>query len=372
MNCMSRRSATPSGRVRRRKPLLLRMLFENLVAQRVEWIRKCAPLASSAGSITTAVQTSPKMKWQSRSRHSRWPEQISGLTTMARRAQPLLYLDGNRRIGPLVVRGGADDQVDLRPLAPRLRQCLATGIKRHFRHDPRLVITALTQKRMHHLRIKHATLVHHMPPLDPRCVVNELRRGQALGLHLTRRDGIGMGHVEPLGIGVESLDQFLVGDHLCGREHTRSRYRGLTHVALLKVPARSPQGTPKVKRNVAQNRATRVSSWQKYPKIQGLRLSSQGLAGFLRRKTRAGSPPPSVPWPRARPARRCPDAAATSRSPWLLARPAPPARARRHRARRPRCARLSTPQSAPPHPPHQIGRASPDAPSASLPPAPRH
>ena len=64
------------------------MLFENFVAQRVEFMRKCAPLASSAGSITTAVHTSPKMKWQSRSRHSRCPEQISGLTTSARRALP--------------------------------------------------------------------------------------------------------------------------------------------------------------------------------------------------------------------------------------------------------------------------------------------
>jgi hypothetical protein len=36
-----------------------------------------------------AVQTSPKMKWQSRSRHSRCAEVISGLTTSTQRALPL-------------------------------------------------------------------------------------------------------------------------------------------------------------------------------------------------------------------------------------------------------------------------------------------
>ena len=35
-----------------------------------------------------AVATSPKMKWLSRSRKFRWPEQISGLTTSTERAAP--------------------------------------------------------------------------------------------------------------------------------------------------------------------------------------------------------------------------------------------------------------------------------------------
>ena len=37
----------------------------------------------------TAVQTSPKMKWQSRSRHSRCAEVISGLTISTHFALPV-------------------------------------------------------------------------------------------------------------------------------------------------------------------------------------------------------------------------------------------------------------------------------------------
>ncbi len=44
--------------------------------------------ALSAASSTMAVQTSPKMKWQSRSRHSRCAEVISGLTINTQRAVP--------------------------------------------------------------------------------------------------------------------------------------------------------------------------------------------------------------------------------------------------------------------------------------------
>ncbi len=47
-----------------------------------------ADVASSARSSTIAVQTSPKMKWQSRSFHSRWAEVISGLTISTQRAVP--------------------------------------------------------------------------------------------------------------------------------------------------------------------------------------------------------------------------------------------------------------------------------------------
>ncbi len=37
----------------------------------------------------TAVATSPKMKWLSRSRKFKWPEQISGLTISTALAEPL-------------------------------------------------------------------------------------------------------------------------------------------------------------------------------------------------------------------------------------------------------------------------------------------
>ena len=46
-------------------------------------------VAVSAASTTTAVHTSPKMKWQSRSRHSRCAEVISGFTTSTQLALPL-------------------------------------------------------------------------------------------------------------------------------------------------------------------------------------------------------------------------------------------------------------------------------------------
>ena len=46
------------------------------------------PEASDASSTLTAVATSPKMKWLSRSRKFRWPEQISGLTISTALAEP--------------------------------------------------------------------------------------------------------------------------------------------------------------------------------------------------------------------------------------------------------------------------------------------
>ena len=46
-------------------------------------------MAQSARSTITAVQTSPKMKWQSRSFQAWWPEVISGLTTSTHLALPV-------------------------------------------------------------------------------------------------------------------------------------------------------------------------------------------------------------------------------------------------------------------------------------------
>ena len=141
MNCMSRRSQNPSGRGRRRKPLLLPILLENVVAQRVERISKWGPVAASIRSINVAVATSPKMKWQSRSPHSRWPEQISGFTTSADRTrahhirrpdaersrrtgdthvkskaiypQRVLDFDGDGGIGALHIRRRKDHQIHI-------------------------------------------------------------------------------------------------------------------------------------------------------------------------------------------------------------------------------------------------------------------
>ncbi len=63
------------------------MLFENWVFSRVPRISQ-PPEAWSASSRITAVATSPKMKWLSRSLKFRWPEQISGLTISTALAEP--------------------------------------------------------------------------------------------------------------------------------------------------------------------------------------------------------------------------------------------------------------------------------------------
>ena len=77
----------PSGAARFRKPKLLRILLENWVFSRVPRMSQPST-ASSARSTMAAVATSPKMKWLSRSRKFRWPEQISGLTISTARAEP--------------------------------------------------------------------------------------------------------------------------------------------------------------------------------------------------------------------------------------------------------------------------------------------
>ena len=51
-------------------------------------ISQCCGGAIPASSTSTAVATSPKMKWLSRSRQLRWPEVISGLTTSTLFALP--------------------------------------------------------------------------------------------------------------------------------------------------------------------------------------------------------------------------------------------------------------------------------------------
>ena len=67
------------------------MLLENWVFSRVPRMSQPPPAGViSARSTITAVATSPKMKWLSRSRKFRWPEQISGLTIRTARAEPLV------------------------------------------------------------------------------------------------------------------------------------------------------------------------------------------------------------------------------------------------------------------------------------------
>ncbi|MNQ88120.1 hypothetical protein D3C85_1033740 [compost metagenome] len=68
---------------------MLRILLENSVASlQSTTSKRCAAVASSARSSSTAVQASPKMKWLSRSRKFRCAEQISGFTISTARAWP--------------------------------------------------------------------------------------------------------------------------------------------------------------------------------------------------------------------------------------------------------------------------------------------
>ena len=71
-----------------RKPKLLRILLENTVFSRVPRMSQWLAGAMLASSTSTAVATSPKMKWLSRSRQFRCPLVISGLTTSTLFALP--------------------------------------------------------------------------------------------------------------------------------------------------------------------------------------------------------------------------------------------------------------------------------------------
>jgi hypothetical protein len=118
---MSRRSSIWS-RERRRKPSLFLMLLEKRVAARVERTRHPAPSAST----TTAVATSPKMKWQSRSRHSRCPEVISGETISARRTLPARIMS-DTAASAKVAEEQATFMSKAKPPAPR-RSWISTAI----------------------------------------------------------------------------------------------------------------------------------------------------------------------------------------------------------------------------------------------------
>ena len=106
----------------------------------------------------------------------------------------------------------------------------ASGIDRHLGHDPRLVIGTLTQRRMHDVRIKDADLVHHVTPLDPRRLHDEVDVGLGDRLAFASGNGVRVLCVFFVGEGVEGLHQFRVSDHLRRGEHPRTADDNLTHV----------------------------------------------------------------------------------------------------------------------------------------------
>ena len=63
---------------------MLRIALENFDSIRVDRISQPPCFARSTGSITSATDASPKMKWLSRSRQFMCPVVISGTTTSAR------------------------------------------------------------------------------------------------------------------------------------------------------------------------------------------------------------------------------------------------------------------------------------------------
>ncbi len=133
-----------SSPARSRKPKSVRMLLENCVQPRVSTIssrpgRSCGPTAYDDERGRRVAEDEMRL----RSRKSRWPVMISGVTTRralragaheigrdmqggrrrgaavthveggARGAERMLDLDGHGRIGALLMRGGADDHVDV-------------------------------------------------------------------------------------------------------------------------------------------------------------------------------------------------------------------------------------------------------------------
>ena len=133
----------------------------------------------------------------------------------ARRAQRLLDFDGDRRIGPLLVRCGADHHVDL----GRFDSCVIERLLRRgdaeFGHDGQFVVAALGNARRHAVGVEDACGFEHMPVFHAGCIFDEFDAGtrqriEALRLApdiLFRHPGVEAGH------------QLVIGDHRFGDFH---------------------------------------------------------------------------------------------------------------------------------------------------------
>jgi hypothetical protein len=91
-------------------------------------------------------------------------------------------------------------------LAPA-RDRLLGGLDGHLGQDRDLLVGPLGQDRAHDLGIDDPVLVHHVAGLDARGLLDEFGRGGGQRRHLAGRDGLGVGGVEALDIGVEGFDQ---------------------------------------------------------------------------------------------------------------------------------------------------------------------
>ena len=124
------------------------------------------------------------------------------------RAERLLDLDGDRRIGPLLMRGRADHHVDVAGLEPGMVERAPCRLHAEFGHDGELGIVAQRNPRRHPLRVENAVEHQRAAFLDARSVEDELGI-RFLQQRRARRLANGVLGVDPA---IEARDQLVVGD----------------------------------------------------------------------------------------------------------------------------------------------------------------
>ena len=217
MNCMSRRSAMPSGRERRRKPLLLRMLLENCrgAACRLDleagrrWRLPSRSISSGGGHIAEDEMAIAVAPFQMRRADLGVDHQRGTDRTRAHHVGGGLDAERGRGAGDIHVEGKAldaqrmldldGDRPDRRVRGWRRRRSPRRRPPRSCRPGPApsaaastaisAITTASSSTRwrnsgMHHLRVENTGLVKHMALFDARGLDDEFLGGMLLGLDL--------------------------------------------------------------------------------------------------------------------------------------------------------------------------------------------
>ena len=123
-------------------------------------------------------------------------------------AQRILDLDGDRRIGPLVMRGRADHHVDVGGLEPGMVQRALGRLHAELGHHRELGIVAQRNARRHPFGVENAVQHQRVALLDARGVEDELGV-RFLQQRLAGRLARGILDVDP---GIEACDQLVIGD----------------------------------------------------------------------------------------------------------------------------------------------------------------
>jgi len=147
-------------------------------------------------------------------------------------AQGTLDLDSHGRVGALHVRGRADHGVDVGAGLASGGHGLLRGVDGDLGHQRQLVIRALLQAGVHPVDVQDAFLLHHIALLDARRLLDEFGAGRRQGRHGAGFDVGSMVGVEPGHVGVERLDQFVVGDGVGRLEQARPADDNCAHVAI--------------------------------------------------------------------------------------------------------------------------------------------